>query len=119
MASRLVLIVKATRHCNLRCAYCHDWRVGSGQRMTFEVVAQMTRAALRGSDHDSVDFIWHGGEPTVLPLSFYEKALYVQSRFRRPGQVVLNSVQTNGTRITPEWARFWAMNGFTVSISLD
>jgi serine-type anaerobic sulfatase-maturating enzyme len=119
MSGRLVLIVKATRHCNLRCAYCHDWRVGASQRMDFKVMATMIRAALRDSEYDSIDFIWHGGEPTVLPISFYEKALYVQSRFRRPEQFVMNSVQTNGTRITPQWARFWALNGFTVSISLD
>lgn len=119
MAGHLGLIVKATRHCNLRCAYCHDWRVGGDQRMAFPVMARMVAAALRDSQFTSVEFIWHGGEPTVLPISFYEKALYVQSRFRRPGQLVRNSLQTNGTRITPAWARFFARNRFTVSVSLD
>src|SRR5262245_45276400 len=99
MSGHLGLIVKATRLCNLRCAYCHDWRAGAGQTIPFEILARMTASALRDSSADEVDFIWHGGEPTVLRTSFYEKALYVQSQFQRPGQRVRNSLQTNGTRV--------------------
>lgn len=119
MGQPLSLIVKATRLCNLRCSYCHDWRDGGGQRMPFRVLARLTAAALRDAEAPGVEFIWHGGEPTVLPLSFYEKALYLQARFRRRGQGVVNSLQTNGTRITDEWARFLALNDFRVSVSLD
>ena len=90
----LSLIVKATRLCNLRCTYCHDWRDGPDQTMSFFVMARMIASALKDQFHDTVEFIWHGGEPTVLPISFYEKALLVQSRFRRPGQMVMNLIQT-------------------------
>lgn len=119
MAGRLGLIVKATRLCNLRCAYCHDWRTGRGQTMSFEVMARMVASALRESGCDAVDFIWHGGETTLLPRSFYEKALYVQSQFQRPAQRVQNSIQTNGTLLTPEWIRFLRENRIAVSVSLD
>jgi uncharacterized protein len=115
----LSLIVKATRLCNLRCTYCHDWRAGPNQTMNFSVMAKMIASALRDEEHDAVDFIWHGGEPTLLPYSFYEKAMLVQSRFRRSGQVVMNTIQTNGTRITDPWARFLRDNQFFVGVSLD
>jgi uncharacterized protein len=115
----LSLIVKATRLCNLRCTYCHDWRAGPNQTMSFLVLARMIASALRDKEHDIVHFIWHGGEPTVLPLSFYEKALLVQSRFRKPGQVVANLIQTNGTQLTESWARFLRDNRFSVGVSLD
>jgi len=72
----------------------------------------MIAAALRDPEHDAVEFIWHGGETTALPISFYEKALLVQSRFRRDGQVVRNSLQTNGTLLDEDWARFLRANGF-------
>jgi len=38
-------------------------------------MARMIATALREPEHRVVDFIWHGGETTVLPISFYEKAM--------------------------------------------
>jgi uncharacterized protein len=115
----LSLILKSTRLCNLRCAYCHDWRAGPNQTMNFTVMARAIASALGDPEHDIVDFTWHGGEPTILPVSFYEKALAAQSYFRRPGQVVVNTIQTNGTRITDSWAKFLLDNQFLVGVSLD
>ena len=98
----LGLVLKATRLCNLRCTYCRDWREGPGQTMGFDVLARVVAAALREESHSIVDFVWHGGETTLLPLSFYRKAMFLQSRFRRPGQRIGNVIQTNGTRLTPD-----------------
>ncbi len=77
----VALIVKATRLCNLRCTYCNDWREGHNQIMTFPVVATMIGKVLQDPLHDSVEFIWHGGEPTLLGRGFFEKVIpdYVQS----------------------------------------
>jgi uncharacterized protein len=87
--------------------------------MSFSVMARMIASALSDEEHDAIDFVWHGGEPTLLPFSFYEKAILVQSRFRRSGQVVMNTIQTNGTRLTEPWARFLRDNQFSVGVSLD
>lgn len=114
-----VLIVDGTRLCNLRCTYCNNWRVGPDQTMPFSVLARLTSVALRDPLHETVVFAWHGGETTLLPIGFYEKALWLQARFRRPGQIVSNSIQTNGTRLTPAWARFLHANRFTVGVSVD
>lgn len=113
------LIVKVTRQCNLRCTYCMDWREASPQTdMSFAVLARTIQAALH--EHDRrVGFIWHGGETTIRPISFYKKAMLVQERFRRPGQVVTNLLQTNGTRLNAEWARFFRESRFHLGISLD
>jgi uncharacterized protein len=119
MAGALGLIVKATRLCNLRCTYCHDWRTGPGQTMSFEVMARMTASALETSGPAGVDFIWHGGEPTVVGMPFYEKALYVQAQFQRSGQRISNSFQTNATLLTDRWLRFLKDSQFAVSVSLD
>jgi len=115
----LHLIVKGTRLCNLRCAYCHDWKVGHDQTMTFAVMARMIATALRDAQHEAVTFVWHGGETTLLPIAFYEKAILLQSQFRRPGQRISNGIQTNATRLTPEWVRFFSENEFHVGVSLD
>jgi uncharacterized protein len=113
------LLVKATRLCNLRCAYCYEWRSGPDQTMPFPVAARLIAAALTDEEHDHVRFTWHGGEPTVMPVDFYRRMLWVQSRFRRPQQVVTNAIVTNGTRLTPEWLEFLAQHEFGVSVSID
>ncbi len=115
----VTLIVKATRLCNLRCTYCHEWRAGPGNTMSFEVLATMTAKVLADPEHEVVTFVWHGGEPTMLSMDFYRRALAVQARFEQPGQTISNKLQTNGTKITREWARFFARYGFGVGVSLD
>jgi len=113
------LIVKGTRLCNLRCTYCHDWSAAPDQTMGFPVLAAMTHAALRDPEHTSVEFIWHGGETTLLPIKFYQKAVLLQQRLRRRDQRVTNSIQTNATRITDDWARFFKDYDFSVGVSID
>jgi uncharacterized protein len=85
--------------------------------MNFPVMARMTASAL--GQYNQVNFIWHGGEPTLLPISFYEKAFLVQARLRQNGQWIGNSLQTNATRLTPAWARFFKANEIQVGISID
>ncbi|WP_107656009.1 radical SAM/SPASM domain-containing protein [Nocardia suismassiliense] len=113
------LIVKATRLCNLRCKYCFDWRTGPDQIMPFDVLVRTIAAATSDPRHDTVVFNWHGGEPTVLPISFYERALHLQGRFRLPGQRILNTVQTNATLLDATWVEFFVTNGFAIGVSVD
>jgi uncharacterized protein len=113
------LTVKATRLCNLRCTYCHDWRSGAGHTMSFEVLAHLIHAACTDPHHGAVSFGWHGGEPLVLPIQFYETALTLQARYRRPGQFVQNRLQTNATLVTDEWAQFLVRERFGVGVSVD
>jgi uncharacterized protein len=115
----LVMIMKATRLCNMRCAYCNQWRDGPNQNMRFEVLARAIHGALQLPDIRRVEFVWHGGEPTLLPMSFFRKALWLQQRFRRPGQVVHNAIQTNALRLPDEWIAFLRRNEFSVGVSLD
>jgi uncharacterized protein len=115
----LTVIMKATRLCNLRCTYCHSWRAGPDQTMTFPVLARTIRDALRDPSVRAVDFVWHGGEATVLPIAFYRKAFWLQERFRRPGQKVLNTLQTNATRLTDDWLAFLREHEVSVGVSLD
>lgn len=116
---QITLIVKATRLCNLRCHYCHDWRVGKDQTMPFDVLARLIHKTLQAPEHRKVTFIWHGGETTLLPIEFYEKALLLQHRFRRPGQQIENLIQTNATRLSDEWVTFLRKREFGVGVSID
>lgn len=115
----IVLIMKATRLCNLRCTYCHFWRTGPDQVMSFEVMATAIRDALATPGVRHVEFTWHGGEVTLLPPEFLRTAIWLQERFRRPEQQVVNAVQTNGLRLDAEWMRLFGDYDISVGISLD
>ncbi len=115
----LTLVMKATRLCNLRCSYCHFWRDGANQTMRFEVLARATRDALEIPSARAVEFVWHGGETTLLPFAFYRKAFWLQQFFRRPDQKITNSLQTNGTLFDEEWLDFCQDFGVSVGVSLD
>lgn len=115
----MVMIMKATRLCNLRCTYCNQWRDGPNQVMNFPVLARAIRDVLRAPGVQRVEFVWHGGEATLLPTAYYRKALWLQQQFRRAGQVVENVMQTNATRVSDEWLDFWTRYEFSVGVSLD
>jgi uncharacterized protein len=117
--SILTVIIKATRLCNLRCTYCHSWKEGPGQVMGFPVLARTIRDAVCDASVRYVDFVWHGGEVTLLPPEYYRRALWLQEQFRRPGQIIKNTIQTNGTRFTDEWLAFICDYGIGVGVSLD
>lgn len=114
----LGLIVKATRLCNLRCTYCHDWR-SRAERMSFETLALLTKHSVMSEGRPNVEFIWHGGEPLLLGIDFYAKAIFLQEHFRAPGQGLANSLQTNGTLVTAEWCKFFRDSGFNIGVSID
>lgn len=119
LRSMIVMIMKATRLCNLRCSYCNQWRDGPNQVMGFPVLIRAVRDVLRAPGVGNVQFVWHGGEATLLPISFYHKALWLQQQFQRPGQVVSNAIQTNGVRLSDEWLGFLRRYRFSVGVSLD
>lgn len=140
-----VMLKPAGAACNMACDYCYylekgkrediatsgskgaisenmgkgsmPENIGKGaisENMLDEFVKQYLDCQLQ----NEVLFTWHGGEPTLLPLSFYEKALELQRKHAR-GRHIDNCIQTNGTLLTEEWCKFLADNNFLVGISID
>ena len=112
------LIAKVTRICNLRCHYCNEWE-DTKTVMSFRTLAQLTNRALGHPDAKAVTFIWHGGEPLVRGRDFYNKALYLQKHCRRDRQTVKNAIQTNGTLVNADWARYFNRHNWDVGLSMD
>jgi|CXWL01.1.fsa_nt_gi uncharacterized protein len=118
-SSRIVLVLKATRLCNLRCIYCNVWTDGPGQVMSFGTMAKAVRQALLTPGIRQVDFVWHGGEITLLKPKFFRKLVALQERYRQRGQVISNSIQTNATKLTTEWLGLISVLELDVGISMD
>lgn len=118
-AKKLVIVLKATRLCNLRCTYCHSWGEGPGQTMSFETLVHSVRSILAIPNIKRMEFVWHGGEVTLLKPSFFQKLIWLQQKFKRPDQFISNSMQTNAVNISHEWLVFLKGIGMHVGISLD
>ena len=119
LQSHLFIIMKATRLCNLRCKYCHSWKDGANQRMTFEVLCKIIKESLSDGNANIIDFVWHGGETLIMPMKFYTKALWLQNFYKRENQKIYNSLQTNATLLNEEWIAFFKKYNFSIGVSLD
>lgn len=114
-------VVKPTHLCNLACTYCYNDDVrdpvmttGTLERVVGQVFAYVRERA----PERLASFIWHGGEPMVAGLEFFETAVRLQ-RQHATGIRYNNSLQTNGTLIDERWLDFLRRENFTASISID
>ena len=118
-----IMLKPAGSLCNLGCAYCYylDKSAlygGREPRMSLRTLELVTKAYIEANEVPEVQFIWHGGEPLVLGLDFFRSAVEFQRRYAGDKRI-FNSIQTNGTLLTPQWARFFRENNFLVGLSLD
>ncbi|MHB8296572.1 MAG: anaerobic sulfatase maturase [Acidimicrobiales bacterium] len=111
--------------CNLNCSYCFflskdELYPGEPSRMSDSMAEAYIRQLLEAHrDSPEVTIAWQGGEPTLIGKAFFRRSLVLVERYRRPGQSVLHTIQTNGTLLDDEWAELFAENGFLVGISID
>lgn len=110
--------------CNLACNYCYYleksnlYKHQPKRQMSEELLERFVKDYIEAQTMNEVVFTWHGGEPTLRPLSFYEKAVELQKKYAG-GRIIHNSLQTNGTLLTDEWCRFLKANNWLVGISID
>ncbi len=110
--------------CNLDCAYCFFLETeklypGARSRMSDELLERYIRQLIEAHRAPEVTIAWQGGEPLLMGLEFFRRALALAGKHARPGMTVSHSIQTNGTKINGDWARFFKDNGFLVGLSLD
>jgi len=110
--------------CNLRCDYCYYLGKGCSQpaapaRMSDDVLESYIRqvVAIHGRRAE-IEFAWHGGEPTLCGIPFFERAMALQEEYGA-GRRMLNTLQTNGTTLTDDWCRFFRDHHFRIGISID
>lgn len=114
--------------CNLDCDYCYylekdalypDKKYNlSSFRMNEEVLERMIRDYIKSQPQERIEFIWHGGEPTLLGIEYFKKAIALQQKYA-DGKIIANVLQTNGTLINDAWAEFLAENTFLCGLSID
>lgn len=110
--------------CNLRCDYCfyvekeHFFPDRKKLLMKDEVLEAYTRQYIKTNDAPEVVFAWQGGEPTLMGVDFFRRAVALQKQYGN-GRRITNTLQTNGVLLNDEWCCFLAENSFLVGLSLD
>jgi uncharacterized protein len=119
-----VMLKPAGPSCNLNCTYCYYlekkklYPDKKDFKMTFELLDGYIKQFIEAHEVPVVTFTWQGGEPTLMGLDFYRKALELQKKYAG-GKTIDNSFQTNGTRLNTDWCKFFNDNNILVGISID
>ncbi len=110
--------------CNLDCKYCFFLSKellypDSRFRMTDEVLEVYICELLEAHQEPEVTIAWQGGEPTLMGLDFFKRSVELVRKYRRPGQQVAYTIQTNGIKVDDGFAAFFKENNFLVGLSMD
>src|SRR5512147_578894 len=111
--------------CNLDCTYCYYLHKQEllqqphAPQMADEMLERHIRQYIEAQTGDEVVFSWQGGEPTLLGLEFFRKVVALEARYKKPQQHIENDLQTNGTLLDEEWAKFLKVHNFLVGLSCD
>ncbi|WP_342608643.1 anaerobic sulfatase maturase [Vibrio tritonius] len=111
--------------CNIDCSYCFYLEKEhlyperkSHWKMDQQTLENYIKQNIKAQRADVVDFVWQGGEPTMLGIDFFKQAMVLQETYRGNKQIN-NYLQTNGINLNQEWAQFLKEHNFLVGLSID
>jgi len=97
-------VVKISKYCNLRCSYCYEFAdLGTKARMPLDLIRalfQNIAPYVTRKQYAEIEFVWHGGEPLLIPLEYYDEISRLQKEIFTDGVRVANGLQTNLTVLT-------------------
>jgi len=111
--------------CNLDCKYCfylEKEKLYPGTTDFFmkpDTQEAYIRQYIESQDVPEIHFAWQGGEPTLLGIPFFERAVELQKKYCPPGKKIFNAFQTNGTLVDDAWCAFFKKNEFLIGLSID
>ena len=113
--------------CNLDCEYCfylHKEELfpkGERWRMPEETLETFIRQYIEAqpSGVPEITFAWQGGEPTLLGVDFFRRAVELEKEHAPPGTKIVNALQTNGVLLDDEWCQFLKQENVLVGLSID
>ncbi len=110
--------------CNIDCTYCfflskEALYPNEKSRMSEATLEEYIRQLLESHRIPEVTVAWQGGEPTLMKLDFFRRSVEIVEKYRRPGQVINHTFQTNGLLLNDEWCEFFKKNNFLVGLSVD
>lgn len=124
---KLTLLIKpSSSRCQLRCRYCFYMEESRNRTtadygfMSMDTAAKMIEKAVGFCDEDGeITFMFQGGEPTLIGISWYEDFIQNVEKIRKPEQKICYAIQTNGMLVDDGWILFLKKHDFLVGISID
>ncbi len=118
-----IMLKPAGPACNLNCAYCYYLEKqklypDKSYRLDEGLLEKFIREYIAAQDVPLVSFVWQGGEPTLLGVDYFRKAVELQNKYAG-GKQIENALQTNGTLLTDTFCEFLKENQFLVGLSID
>ncbi|MGL6153597.1 MAG: anaerobic sulfatase maturase [Cetobacterium sp.] len=120
-----ILIKPSSSLCNIRCKYCfyedlsEEREIKSYGFMEIETLEIIVKKAFEYVKNGVCNFVFQGGEPTLIGLEFYKELIKFQKKYNIEKATINNSIQTNGMLLDEKWASFFKENNFLVGLSLD
>ena len=110
--------------CNIDCKYCfflskEALYPNDKSRMSQATLETYIRQLLESHRAPQVTVAWQGGEPTLMKLDFFRRSVELVEKYRKTGQVVQHTFQTNGILLDDEWCAFFKEHNFLVGLSVD
>lgn len=119
MNKDIVIILKnAGTSCNIGCTYCAEERKKFISVEKFVTLEDIKKLLACCDNKMPMTMLFHGGEPTLLPIDYYESIIEYCMSVRDD---ILFGLQTNATLLNTKWIEFILKHRdhMGVSISLD
>ena len=89
--------------CNLDCTYCFFLEKealypGDRFRMSDDVLATYIRQVIESQLGPEVTIAWQGGEPTLMGLDFFRRAVGLVNEHKRPDHEARQSIERTASR---------------------
>lgn len=119
MVHEIALTIKPTMKCNMRCRHCFNGdSLNASNMLDINTVYNFIEAACR--EYKDVKVTFHGGEPTLAGVEFYEKAFEFESQMvEKYGVKFSNNFTTNGLLLNDELIDLLIKNNTLINISFD
>ena len=108
--------------CNLGCSYCYYQDkvklYDEHSYLSMDCLEKVIKEYIDINASEQIVFDWHGGEPLLLGLDYFKKIVEIQRKCRG-NKHIYNTIQTNATLLTADFAAFLKENNFLVGVSID
>lgn len=113
--SQINTLIKPTHQCNMRCKYCFAEKYGYDDNI-LEMSSLKRYLFLLSQKYQYINLVWHGGEPLMVSLDFYDEIYnycsHLDSKF-------IYSLQTNGSLLNEENINFFKKHKTSIGLSFD
>jgi len=115
----IALTIKPTMSCNMKCQHCFN-----GDSLNHSDIISVERVMLllqKASDeYESIKITFHGGEPTLAGIEFYNKIFEFEHELNaKTGTVFRNFFTTNGLLLDESFIKLLISNDTLINVSYD